>query len=98
MLNFRKLKNKAGLMQAYKTVFCADEKAGQKVLDDLVTMSGFVELSYTPGRDAATVAFREGQKSVINHILTHLHYDEDYIGRINMLLEIKEQQTLNQEY
>lgn len=94
----RKLRGKARILQAYRAVFLADETAGRTVLDDLIQMSGAGSLSsYMPGNDPATVAYREGRKSVVNHILACLHYDEGYVGRVNMLLDARDRQQLNQE-
>lgn len=94
MLNrFRQLRGKTALLQAYKDVFgAADNPAARLILDDLVDITGFAQPSYLPGLDAAAVAYREGQKAVINHILTCLKYDEDYVGRLNILLDAAERQ------
>ena len=98
MINFKRLKGKAGLLQAYKDVFCVNEAATRKVLDDLIDAANFNNPSYVPGRDPLDMAYREGQKAIVYRILACLRYDEDYMGRINMLLEAKERQILNQEY
>ena len=93
MLNrFRQLRGKTALLQAYKDVFGQDNAAVNLVLADLVDVSGFAQPSYVPGLDPAAVAYREGQKAVINHILTCLAYDEDYVGRLNILLDAAERQ------
>ena len=93
MLNrFRQLRGKTALLQAYKDVFAQDSEAAKLVLADLVDVSGFAQASYVPGLDPAAVAYREGQKAVINHILTCLRYDEEYVGRLNILLDAAERQ------
>ena len=93
MLNrFRQLRGKTALLQAYKDEFSQDSAAVKLVLADLVDVSGFAQPSYVPGLDPAAVAYREGQKAVINHILTCLCYDEDYVGRLNILLDAAERQ------
>lgn len=95
----RQLRDKKRLLEAYRTVFFSDEKAGKVVLDNLINISKVAGLSsYAPGSDAMQMAYDEGRKSMINHILTYLHYDVDYIARINMILESRDRQQLNQEY
>ena len=100
MLNrFRQLRGRTALLRAYKDVFGAADgpiaAAAKLVLDDLVDVSGFAQPSYLPGLDPAAVAYREGQKAVLGHILACLHYDEDYIGRLNILLDAAERQIAN---
>lgn len=94
---FKRMRNQTRLLQAYKDVFYNGESA-KLVLEDLIDVSGWSEGSYEQGMDSSAVAFREGRKAVINHILACMHYDEDYIGRINVLLEAKERRIarLNQ--
>lgn len=88
---FRKLNRKGRLLQSYKTVFSGDD--AKLVLENLVDEAEWCRDSYMAGRDAAAMAYQEGKKAMVNHILTCLGYDEDYIGRINILLAAKERQV-----
>lgn len=95
---FRRMKGQARLLQAYKDVFRQDSDSVRLVLEDLIDTAGWTQSSYEPGMDASAVAFREGRKAVINHLLACLKYDEDYIGRINVLLDAKERQIARLNY
>ena len=93
---FRRLKNNARLLQAYREVFNLENEAARLVLDDLIAETGWAQDTYAEGLEPAVVAFREGRKVAVKRILTCLHYDEDHIGRMNVLLDHKERQALNQ--
>ena len=53
------------IIQAYVTAYM---QIPELVLEDLGVLCGEGELSYQPGVDAETVAFREGMKNVLFHI------------------------------
>ena len=89
---FRALRGQDKLLQAYKDVFREDDPAVKLVLADLVDATGFAQPSYQQGLDPAAVAYREGLKAVINHILVRVECDFDYVGRINILLDAQERQ------
>ena len=56
--------------------------AGEAVLADLARRFHLTRPSYEPGMDAAEAAFREGQRSVVLHILTMLRLSEADIQRM----------------
>ena len=89
---FRGLRGQDKLLQAYKDVFRKDDPAVKLVLADLIDAAGFAQPSYMQGMDHAAVAYREGLKAVINHILVRIECDVDYVGRINILLDAQERQ------
>ena len=89
---FRRMSKQDKLLQAYRDVFNLEIESSRLVLEDLIEECGWAQSTYEQGMDPAAVAFMEGRKVAINHILTCLHYDEDHIGRMNMLLDAKERQ------
>jgi hypothetical protein len=62
------MKERDALFQRYKTVFSSPD--GQKILEDLMTL--FHVRSIAKGVDPYDTYFRDGQRSVVMHILGHL--------------------------
>lgn len=67
----------------YKKVFEADE--GQRVLRDLMIGFNFGHNVYAPGDDPMTVAFRDGQRSVVLHILHTLGIEVDPVDAVRII-------------
>lgn len=62
--------------QHYHHVFNTDH--GKKVLDDLVSFSGYNAVAYRPGCNLQDVAFLEGQRAIVKYILDMLEYEIKY--------------------
>ena len=89
---FRRMNRQDRLLQAYRDVFNLENDSARLVFENLIEVTGWTQDTYAPGLDPAAVAFREGRKVAVNHILTCLHYNEDHVGRMNVLLDAKERQ------
>lgn len=67
------IKDQLALVEDYQLVF--DSPAGKKVLWDLMNRSGLLNSSYLTGMTPMDLSFREGQRTVILHILGQLNMD-----------------------
>lgn len=72
-MNKDQLKESDALFQRYKTVFTSSD--GRKVLEDLMQL--FHVRSVAKGVDPYDTYFRDGQRSVVMHILAHLSMNLD---------------------
>lgn len=78
------------LVGHYKAVFSSP--AGEGVLRDLLRRFHMLRPSYEPGMDAAELAFREGQRSVVTHVLTMLRLNERDLDTILQSMPVMEEE------
>lgn len=84
----KKTEAKLQITQAYQTFFST--KDGQIVLYDLLKTGHFMHTSYTG--DVNDMIFREGERNIVNYILTKMNID---VGELRKFLHEQEQQELS---